>query len=896
MPITAGQNYQVTFTILEERSKDTYIGNIYNISSIPTEELGYVRFGFLKQTYVQTLLTLQETTGVITTAVKIDRESQNICQSHTVCNLTFDVAVRSARPQSSYFAIITVSLVIEDINDNAPLFPRDILNLEVSESATVGTSFHIESAVDPDAGVNSVQMYNITQQDGDFSLDVIKKLDGSFTVKLLLNSQLDRETKDKYRVVIVATDGGDPKKFGMLTVNISVTDINDNPPIFDQTAYNITVRENVTRDTTVLRLSASDKDIGENGRVTYRFSENQLDPKVKTLFKIIADTGELKLVENLVYSTDSPYTIIAEAVDNGPQPQASQVFVTVHVIDVGNNRPVIEVNLMGRENSKVVNLSESASPGTFVAFVNVIDKDTGNNGLLECNISDTKFKLQSMGTGYKVVVSGELDREYQHQHQIEILCHDFGTPQLSASSSFLVSLTDENDCAPIFTQPVFTASIPENHNQFRTFVKVIAFDNDTGNNGKIRYSIDSRSTDYLFWIDEVDGSLRANQMFDRERTPLIEFKVIARDMGTPSLSSTATVRLTITDVNDNAPLIQDPQHFSIAENQKSGSFVGMLRATDSDAGDNAKVMFLVQPEIEFSVPFVVFPDGKIQTNRELDHEVQSEYKFGVSVVDQGTPRQTSTALITITVIDENDNPPKLSFPKGSNNTAVVHSGVKPGHKITQIIAEDPDTQSNTVLWYDITSGNAEGVFLIDTKQGWIYLNKKVDLTQNRTFRLTIAVRDSGDPQHTTYSELNIMMVKALNSTHEDESNSNMMIVVIVVALTAVLSVIMIITIIFLRRFDHRSKARRNLDIVAPDDKYPKCYMDNTSRYLDSSLGSPDHLTLTYDPMSPISCPKKKEVSFDIDDHLDPGELHDQHNTTLSTFSVPESEKVRLIAK
>ena len=900
---TRGQNYQMTFSILEEREKDTYVGNVSNnpqfIADIPTEEFGYIRFGFLKQTYVQTLLTLQEMSGVITTAVVIDRESRNICFSGNECQLAFSVAVRSARPQSSFFAIIDVALAIEDLNDNAPLFPHDILNLEISESATAGTSFHIESAVDLDAGLNSVQSYEIQQQDGDFSLDVIKKLDGSFTVKLVVNSQLDRETKDKYRVIIVATDGGKPRKFGALAVNVTVTDINDNAPIFVEKSYNITVRENVTLEATVLQLTAHDKDIGENGRVTYRFAKNQLDARnVNELFRITPDQGELKLKNRLMYSSDSrPYTIIAEAVDNGVQPQTTQIIIRVHILDVGNNRPIIEVNLIGKENSRIVNLSESATPETFVAHINVIDKDNGDNGIVECEISDAKFELQSMnGKGFKVVVKGELNREAQDLHHIQISCHDFGSPQLSASSSFLVSLSDENDCAPVFTQPIFTGSIPENSADFRPFVQIIAFDEDLGNNSVVRYFIDRESTDLKFWIDEVDGSLRADQMFDRETTPVVMFNVIARDLGSTSLSNKATVKLTITDRNDNTPAIKDPVEFSIKENMQSGSFVGMLRASDADIGDNARVVLIVEPELEYSIPFVVFPDGKIQANRELDREKQSVYKFNVVAMDQGSPRLSSSALITVRVNDTNDNAPELKFPKGKNNTAVVYSDVKPGHKVTQIFAEDHDDGANKIVTYDITGGNTEGLFVIDTQDGTIYLKKRLEVVHNKTYHLTIAVRDGGYPQHTTESDLNIVLVRASNSTHEEESSSNKMIVVIVVVLTVVLSVIMIITICFLRRFDHRSKARRNLDIVAPDEKYPKCYMDSRVDYLNRSPGSHDHLTLTYDPMSPVSCPKKKEVSFDIDDHMEHADLRDQHNTTMSTFSVPESEKVRLMRK
>ena len=894
------QNSHVTFTVSEERPRDTYIGNVSSdpqfVAQIPRVEYGYIRYGFLKQTPVQALMTLNENTGVLYTSTVIDRESPDVCLSQVTCLLEFSVAVRSARPQSSFFALIDVTVVVEDINDNQPRFPHNILHLEVSESATVGTSFHIESAVDLDSGNFSVQTYEIGRQDGNFGLNVIKKLDGSFTVKLVLQAQLDRETKDRYSVIIYAWDGGNPRKFGTLSVNISVTDVNDNAPVFVENGYNITLRENQTLGISFMRISALDKDIGENGRVSYRFSQNQYDARVNQFFLVNENTGDLQLRNRLVYDNQD-YTIIAEAVDHGSQPHVTQVRINVKVVDVGNNPPVIEINLLGLENSGRVNISEAASPGTFVAHINVIDKDTGDNGQVECSITDNKFELQKMGAkGYKVVVKEALDRELQDIHQIVVRCHDFGLKPLSASSSFLVSLDDVNDCAPKFTHPVFTGSIPENMHDFRTFVQVSAYDDDLGQNGNVRYYIDEYSTNKKFWIDEMDGSLRADQVFDRETDPMIIFKVIARDMGNASLFNSATVKVTITDQNDNAPIILQPLKFNIAENQNSGSYVGMLRATDADIDDNARTMFLMQPEYKDKVPFNVFPDGTIQTDRELDREVQSNYQFSVVVVDHGIPRMTSTAMVTVYVNDTNDNPPTFKFPKGKNNTAVVYDDVSAGHKVAQIEAEDPDVETNTIVSYDITEGNSEDLFVVDDKGG-IYITRKVSITQNKTVTLKIAVKDGGQPQHIAESDLNIVLVRALNSSsslHGGETSGNTIIVVIVVALTAVLSVIMIIVICFLRRFDHRSKARRNMDTVAPDDKYPKCYMDDPSRYLDNGTGSNDHLTLTYDPLTPMSGPRKKEVSFDIDDQLDHCDLRSHNNTTMSTFSVPESEKVTLM--
>ncbi|XP_060595474.1 protocadherin gamma-A11-like [Ruditapes philippinarum] len=894
----AAQNYQVTFTIQEEKAPDSFVGDVSSSfsSNIPRVEVGHIKYGFLQQNYIQTLLTLQQTTGVLSTAVVIDRESKTVCQSQALCSFNFDIAVRSSRPQSSFFEIISVTLIIEDINDNAPLFPHSLVLLNIPESATVGTSYHIESAIDLDAGINSVQGYEIGQQNGNFSLDVIQKLDGSFTVKLVLKALLDRESRDKYNVVIIAMDGGNPKKFGAVSVNITVTDANDNVPMFTQTSYNITVRENVTIGSTVLKVTAQDMDIGNNGQILYRLSDTQLDSRVKSIFEMSHDKGELKLKNKLVYESGNSYRIIVEASDNGKQPHVTQAIVIIHVTDVGNNPPTVQINLLEPGNTKFKKIFESVNPGTFVAHINVIDTDTNENGEVICEISDKNFELQPMGRkGYKAVVKNKLDRETQDLHHILISCHDYGTPPLTASSSFIVSVLDENDCVPTFTKPVFTGMIPENYKEFRTFVQVLATDQDLDRNGEVRYYIDEESTPYKFWINEMDGSLRADQVFDREETPVVTLKVIARDLGNPSLSNKAKVQLTIEDKNDNAPIIDNPKNFTIMENKNSGSLVGVLRATDYDEGKNAQMMFVIKPEFEFSVPFVVFPDGTIKTNRQLDREEKSNYEFTVVVFDLGTPRLTSSANVTIFVKDMNDNAPKLKFPLPNNKTVIVLGDVSRGYKVTQIEARDDDEGLNTIKSYDITSGNEKDLFFIDPKLGGIYLKKSVIINQNQTFLLNIAVKDGGHPQHTTNSSLKIVMVRALNATSHisgDDNNSNTLIVVIVVILTAVLSIVMIMVICFLRRFDHRSKARKNLDIVAPDEKYPKCYMEDPSHYLTNSKDSHEHLTLSYDPMTNITTMKRKEVSFDIDDHTDHSDTRENHNTTMSTFSVPESEKLQ----
>lgn len=161
--LSRAQNYSVTFEIEEEKPKGTFVGNVSSgfhfLSEIPYEEWGYIQFGYLTQSYIKTLVNLNQKTGILTTAVVIDRESKQVCQPKPSCVLIFDITVRSSRPQSSFFTIISVTLIIKDINDNSPSFPKSVLFLDIPESTIAKTAFLIDSASDKDSGEFSVQGY-----------------------------------------------------------------------------------------------------------------------------------------------------------------------------------------------------------------------------------------------------------------------------------------------------------------------------------------------------------------------------------------------------------------------------------------------------------------------------------------------------------------------------------------------------------------------------------------------------------------------------------------------------------------------------------------------------------------------------------------------------------------
>lgn len=886
--VTKAQEYKITFTKDEEMAKWTFIGNVSDapgfLEAIPLEDRDHLLFRFLEQTMINSMLSIHDETGSLFTTVVIDRESIPQCKVVGPCILSFDIAATSKRKDSALFEIISVNVIINDINDNTPTFPKDIQNIAIPEGAVNGSSYQIESASDNDTGVNnSIQYYELVGNRNLFTLDVERKLDGSLSVKLVVIGKLDRESIDLYTCTVIAKDGGRPQRSGSMTLNITITDENDNAPFFAQTVYNITVKEDTQDGTGILQLSATDYDINENSWVLYRLSPHQSDfEELKNLFYINEHTGVLSVIGELIYEPGKIYKIIIEAVDQGRPPRLStnQAIVTVNIEDTGNNPPTVKINLLPPGNGRVVNVSELSTNGTFVAHVEVLDKDTGPNGEVACHVGDPAFNLAPLpNKGFKVVVAKQLDRERQDLHTVVVTCLDNGTPVLSSSDSFLVRVTDENDNAPEFTKPTYFEEMYEGNERGDVVVSVRAIDADTGNNSKLEYYLDSVVRSY-FAIDASTGVVRALQQFDRENKTSWTFKVYARDFGKPQLVGEATVNLQIKDKNDNAPKFANSTlYFYVKENQVTGTSVNRLTAADPDLNENGVVTYFISDTKEPKLPFELFPEGVLVTKRELDREIKDTYEFTVIAIDKGVPKQSSSATVVVKVTDVNDMPPKIVFPGKDNNTVVINHLKPAGSFVTQIEAYDEDEGENSKLSYVIEEGNKDRLFMLNLNSGILSMAQVHEVGENEeeVFALVIAVHDGGIPQRSERGQLNVI-IKYSNETAAESSpvssgpNTNIIIVVVVIMLTVLLSVAIIVVICVIRKFDRDRMKSQNIQI----NKLP----NNMTEVRDHSAMNGTVMTRPYDKIDSLK--KKKEVSFSFEDDL--GGLQD-HEVSFSNNSV-----------
>lgn len=509
---------------------------------------------------VDTDLAIDQTTGEIRTKVPLDRETRS---SYSL------VAIPLSGDN------VRVSVRVLDENDNAPTFPAPVMNIEFPENTPRDVKRTLHPARDLDLGIYNTQRYNIVSGNVNnaFRLSSHRERDGVLYLDLQINGFLDRETTSSYSLVLEALDGGSPPLRGEMTVNITIQDVNDNQPIFNQSRYFATVPENATVGTTVLQVFATDTDSGDNGQIQYTINRRQSDRDA--MFRIDSTTGVISVNKPLDFETKELHELVIVAKDHGLQPLETTAFVSIRVTDVNDNQPTINVIFLSDDATPKI--SESAQPGEFVARISVHDPDskteysninvtlTGGEGHFGLTTRDNII--------YLVIVSLPLDREVQPNYTLSVVATDTGTPPLHASRTIHLQVTDINDNAPEFEREVYHANVMEVSDPGTSVVQVVASDKDEGNNSAISYSLLETPDTHSSWfkIDPRSGLVTTRAHVDCETDPVPQLTVIATDSGFPPLSSTATVLVTIHDVNDNEPIFdQSFYNVSVAENEANG--------------------------------------------------------------------------------------------------------------------------------------------------------------------------------------------------------------------------------------------------------------------------------------------------------------------------------------
>ncbi|XP_010220586.1 PREDICTED: protocadherin gamma-C5-like [Tinamus guttatus] len=582
---------------------------------------------------------------------RIDREQ--LCGQNPRCFLHLKLAIEN--PVEFY----RIEVEILDINDNPPEFPSAEVSLRIYELASLGARFPIQPAQDSDVGTNTLQTYHLSANDN-FNLNVKARTDGGKFPELVLERALDRELRAVHRLVLTAEDGGSPPRSSKMHITIQVLDANDNHPVFDKPSYGARLVENSPVGTLVVKLNATDVDEGPNGDIRYSLSSHN-SAALRQMFAIDEQTGEIRVQGKLDFEEATVYEIEVEAKDMGSPTMEEHCSVVVEIVDVNDNAP--EVILTSFSSS----LSEDALPGTVVAVIHVRDKDSGEQGKVQCHVSpDLPFQLRKdFEHQYSLLTRTYLDREHVAFYNVTISASDMGSPPLSQQTILPIALADINDNAPQFEQASYEVLVAENNPVGSVLIIVSAVDPDSEQNSRLSYSIlrvggtdpGLDPTRYLS-IHPTSGRVSAKLPFDYEQTTYFQFHVEVSDGGSPALRNRTLVHVFIADQNDNAPKVHFPRieedsaaQFRISPFTYPPALITKVVAMDADSGRNAWLSYHLVEATDPGLFSVALRSGEIRIMRALQENDASAHELLVVVRDSGEP-PLSTAVTLVVLVEE----------------------------------------------------------------------------------------------------------------------------------------------------------------------------------------------------------------------------------------------------
>ncbi|RUS71565.1 hypothetical protein EGW08_020673 [Elysia chlorotica] len=678
-----------------------------------------------------------------------------------------------------------ITVFVKDINDNFPVFSNDgIVNINVTEGGDVPRSLASIQASDADQVDYGRMRYSLSMVDppgiiSPFSVE-------SQTGMLRLERKLDRETIKSYLINFTVTDS-DPNHKVVQQVLITVTDLNDNSPTFQQSTYHMNVVEEEDGIGTNITLLASDDDTGSNAQLTYTFGSIGLSSSFNLMS---TESGVLLFtVKPLDRELNSVITLVVIATDNGNPRQTGQCSVVVTVEDVNDNSP--EFDLAGRQRYRA-SVPENAANNTVIRVdppIAVTDADVGENGApgIQFSLRSMGQQNSSVGQGLPFVVDDisrqlmvryssdgdTLDRESKGSYQIQVVATDELGQGRNATSELIITVTDVDDVAPYFREANYTFRISENSDPGSEVGTVRAEDDDL----IVSLVVYGLKGSRLFSIEPFNGVIRVAGSLDRELLDRHDMTVSACDQNGCDYRD---LTVEITDVNDNCPAWNDTSlTFHLVEGQGAGSYLGTLQANDPDQGLNGLVEFYVNDTAALRYVQVSSAGGVTLKTHVDDSDLpkeQSYLSFPVYASDRGAPPCTTLGGLKLLVSGVNDNPPQICF-KDACGVGEIRLSVLDKSKadtvIGQVEARDIDTGVDGEVTFSLSS-DTDGVaelFNISSS-GIITLAQDINLGD---------LRQNGQlngPSDQANSTLIVLLLATDKGTNSRSSNATLIVTIV----------------------------------------------------------------------------------------------------------------------
>ncbi|KAM4701071.1 protocadherin-8 [Discoglossus pictus] len=603
------------------------------------------------------------------------------------------------------------------------------------------------------------------------SLIHVRESDGQLTI----GERIDREQICKQSLhCVLALDvvSFSKEQFKLIHVEVEVRDINDNIPHFPSTEIPVEVSESAAVGTRIPLEIAMDEDVGSNSIQSFQISVNShfsIDVQTRADGVKYAD---LVLMKELDRESQSSYTLELVAMDGGSPSRSGSAVVNVKVLDFNDNSPVFERSAI------TVDLMEDAPVGYLLLDLNAVDPDEGVNGDIVYGFSPQVspevrqlFKIDPKSG--RLTLEGQVDFETKQTYEFDVQAQDMGPNPLTATCKIVVHIIDVNDNAPAITITPLTsisagvAYITEAAAKDSFVALISTTDSDSGPNGQVHCTLYGHEHFKLQQAYEDSFMIVTTSALDREKIAEYNLTVVAEDLGSPPFKTIKQYTIRVSDENDNAPVFAKPMYeVSVMENNAPGAYITTVVARDPDLGHNGKVIYrLVETEV-MGAPISTYVSldpatGAIYALRTFNYEILKQLDLRIQASDGGSPQLTSSAIIKVRMVDQNDNSPVIIHPALANGSAEigVPSRAPHGFLVTQIKARDADEGVNAEMTFSI-SEEGRNIFTINKSTGEVFLTADISEQIGQVFRTIVTVTDSGRPPLSSTAIINFLVTAA----------------------------------------------------------------------------------------------------------------------------------------
>ncbi|XP_063353957.1 protocadherin alpha-8-like isoform X23 [Pelmatolapia mariae] len=609
-------------------------------------------------------------------------------------------------------------------------------------------------------------------------------------------------------------------------VGVEIIDVNDNSPSFQEKESILEISESTFPGKRFQLPTAHDPDVVTNTVRMYKLIHNDH-------FTLqIRERGEdkipfLVLQKTLDREKENEHKLILTAIDGGNPPRSGTLNVTVIVLDSNDNNPTFSQEVYS------VTIHENVEVNTCVITVNATDLDDSSNGEIEYVFGgqlDRKiYEMFSLDkdTG-EIRVKGNIDFETVDVYKLDVHATDKGQPPMSTDCRVIIKVLDVNDNEPEIEVTSLSKIVSEDSKPGTVVALISITDQDAGLNGKVICSLsDNAPFDLKPSFQDNMYSLVIKYKLDRESVSHYHVTITATDCGVPPLSTSRTLSIDVSDVNDNAPqFAQNPVELYLVENNEPGKPIFSVSASDNDLNKNAALTYGIIREESSQHKNAVFlninsDNGQITALKSFDFETLKTFQFQVVASDSGTPSLSNNVTVNVFILDQNDNAPVILYPLSSNGSAQgveeIPRNVNAGHLVTKVRAYDADIGYNGWLLFSLQEVTDHSLFALDRYTGQIRTLRSFTETDEAEHKLVILVKDNGNVSLSATATVIVKLVEPkeafaasdVKSAAKDDEDSNvifyLMITLGAVSVLFFVSIIVLITMQCSKSTDYASK-------------------------------------------------------------------------------------------